>query len=87
MQVTISIGVDSDTVKRILEGQKHMGQALDDLKAAQTALTAGVNDAVAALKGAAEKLAGGISADEAEAVADDLKAKAAALEAAVAPVA
>ena len=59
--------------------------ALDDLKAGQAAIDKAVGDVVAFLKTLAGQIAGGVTAAEAEAVAADLNAQAAALEAAIAP--
>lgn len=59
--------------------------ALDDLKAGQTALDKAVGDVVTYLKNLAAQVSGGVSAADAEAVAADITAQAAALEAAIAP--
>lgn len=55
--------------------------ATDDLKAGQAAIQKAVLDVVAALK----NIAAGVSESDAETIASDLNAQAAALEAAIAP--
>lgn len=55
--------------------------ALDDLKAGQAAIDKAVVDVAAYLKALAGTLVGGVSATDAEAIASDLTAQAAALEA------
>lgn len=59
--------------------------ATDDLKAAQAALDKAVADTAAFLKTVAGQIAGGVSAADAEAIAADMNAQAASLEAAIAP--
>lgn len=57
--------------------------AIDDLKTAQAAIAKGVGDVSAYLKTLAGTITGGVSAADAEAIAADLNAQAAALEALV----
>jgi peptidoglycan hydrolase CwlO-like protein len=59
--------------------------AIDDLKAGQAALDKAVQDTISYLQSLAGSISGGVSAADAETIAADLTAKAAALEAAIAP--
>lgn len=67
---------------KLLERQhEETMSALDDIKAGQAALGKGIQDVSDYLKGLATTIGGGVSAADAEAIASDLNAKAAALEA------
>lgn len=75
-------------LQKIEAQEKKIMAAIDDLKEGQTELTKAVGDVVAFLNNlAGQILPGGVSAADAEDVANDIKAKAAALEAAITPAA
>ena len=59
--------------------------ATSDLQAGQAAIDKAVADTAAKLKDLAVQIAGGVTAADAETIATDLNAQAAALEAAIAP--
>lgn len=65
------------------KGEPHIMAALDDVKAAESAIDKAISDVSAYLTKLADQVAGGITADEGEALATELNAKAAALEALV----
>lgn len=71
--------------QQILKNQERIMSAADDLKAGQAAIDKAVSDTAAYLKTLAGTIAGGVSATDAEAIATDLNAQAAALEAVIAP--
>jgi hypothetical protein len=60
-------------------------QALTDLQAAQAAIAKAVSDAAADIKALAAQLVPGVDPNTVEAIAQDLNAKATALEAAIVP--
>jgi uncharacterized phage infection (PIP) family protein YhgE len=72
-------------LKNLSKGQTKIMAALDDVKAGEAAIDKGISDIAAYLKTLAGNLAGGISATDAETIATELNAKAAALEALVPP--
>lgn len=76
---------DAD-LRLILKGLEKIMAATDDLKAGQAAIDKAVGDVATYLKNLATTMAGGVSAEDAEAVAADLNTQAAALEAAITPV-
>jgi hypothetical protein len=70
-------------LREILKGQSEIMAALDDVKAGEAEIDKGISDIAAYLKTLAGTVTGGISAADAETIAADLNAKAAALEALV----
>lgn len=76
-------GKHRQLVQLIERNHKITMDALTDLKAAQAAIAKGVQDVSTYLKALAGTITGGVSAADAEAIAADLNAQAAALEALV----
>lgn len=83
--ISQQLGQISTQLQQLTKGQQQIMAATDDLKAGQAAIDKAVADTAAFLKNLAGQVSGGVSASDAETIAADLNAQAAALEAAIAP--